>query len=181
MAYAYPPAVGILSTSKNCLSCHVNNGEWKDDGSIIVDILDRDTKKSLKLTDGTFRIDIKRNEPRTVLTVIGRRRDGTAPAPCRNAWLYIDPTTIEGPALSKFPPSWEVDLPMSCRVVGDKLTGYEDADITSLPMTIRPAEGAKDADILLQAMLTRGEAIKGNTKDGMLGNYFERKVRLVVK
>jgi hypothetical protein len=180
-AYAYPPAVGILSTAKNCLSCHVNNGEWKDDSGTIIDILDRDTKQSLRQNDGSFRIDVKRHEARTVLTVIGRKRDGTAPAPYRNAWLYVDPATIESPALSKFPPNWEVNLPMSCRVVGDQLAGYENADITSLPMTVRPAEGARDTEILLQAMLTRGEAVKGNTKEGMLGSYFERKVRLVVK
>jgi len=39
-AFAYPPAVGILAKSKNCLACHVNNGPWKDDKSTIIDIID---------------------------------------------------------------------------------------------------------------------------------------------
>ena len=38
--FAYPPAVGIIGKSKNCLACHVNNGPWRDEGSTIIDILD---------------------------------------------------------------------------------------------------------------------------------------------
>ena len=70
---------------------------------------------------------------------------------------------------------------MSCRLVGDNLKGYEDANITSLPMTIQPLENAKDAEISLQVMLTKGEATKNNAKEGMTGSYFERKIKLVVK
>ena len=180
VAYAYPPAVGILSNSKNCLSCHANNGQWKDDDKTIIDILDKDTKKSFKQSDGTFLIETKRNEPKTVLTVIGRKKDNTIPTPYRNAWLYIDTTTIGTSSLSKFALNWEVNLPMSCRLVGDKLTGYENSDITSLPMTIRPMEMAKDVEIVLQAMLTKGESVKGNAQEGMSGNYFERKVKLKI-
>jgi len=180
VAYAYPPGVGILSTAKNCLVCHANNGQWKDDDKTIIDILDKDTKKSFKQSDGTFLIETKRNELKTVLTVIGRKKDNDIPSPYRNAWLYIDPTTIETNALSKFAPNWEVNLQMSCRLVGDKLMGYENADITSLPMTIRPMENAKDAEIVLQAMLTKGESVKGNAQEGMSGNYFEKKVKLKI-
>jgi len=32
----------------------------------------------------------------------------------------------------------------------------------------------------MQRMLTRGESVKGDAKKGMLGNYFERKVRLKI-
>jgi len=181
LAYAYPPAVGILSNSKNCLSCHINNGLWKDDDKTIIDILDKDTKKSFKQPDGTFLIEVKRWEQKNLLTVIGRKKDNAISAPYRNAWLYIDQTTIGTNSLSKFAPNWEVNLPMSCRVVGDKLPGYEDAEITSLPMTIQPLTNAMDADIQLQVMLTKGESVKGNAEEGMLGNYFERKVKLVVK
>lgn len=180
LAYAYPPAVGILSNSKNCLSCHANNGQWKDDGKTIIDILDKDTKNSFKQSDGTFLIETKKGKPKTVLTVIGRKKENNIPIPYRNAWLYIDPTTIETKALSKFAPDWEVNLPMSCRLVGDKLAGYENADITSLPMTIRPMENAKDVEIILQAMLTKGESAKGKAQEGMIGNYFERKVKLKI-
>lgn len=59
---------------------------------------------------------------------------------------------------------------MSCRLVGDKFQGYEDADITSLAMTIQPLNNAKDAEIQLQIMLTKGECVKGNAQAGMLGN-----------
>lgn len=180
-AYAYPPAVGILSNSKNCISCHTNNGQWQDDSKTIIDILDKDTKKSFKQSDGTFLIETKRGEQKTVLTVIGRKKDKSISAPYRNAWLYIDPTTIGTNSLSKFAPNWDVNLPMSCRLVGDKLPGYEDADITSLPMTIQPLSNAKDTEMQLQVMLTKGESVKGNAQEGMNGNYFERTVKLVVK
>lgn len=181
MAYAYPPAVGILTNSKNCLSCHTNNGQWNDDEKTIIDILDKDTKKSFKQPDGTFLIETKRWEQKTVLTVIGRKKDNAIPVPYRNAWLYIDPTTIGTNSLSKFAPGWDVNLPISCRLVGDKLPGYENADITSLPMTIQPLSNAKDAEMQLQVMLTKGESMKGNAQEGMSGNYFERKVILRVK
>lgn len=181
MAYAYPPAVGILTNSKNCLSCHTNNGQWNDDEKTIIDILDKDTKKSFKQPDGTFLIETKRWEQKTVLTIIGRKKDNAIPVPYRNAWLYIDPTTIGTNSLSKFAPGWDVNLPISCRLVGDKLPGYENADITSLPMTIQPLSTAKDAEMQLQVMLTKGESMKGNAQEGMSGNYFERKVILRVK
>lgn len=177
---AYPPAVGILSNSKNCLSCHANNGQWKDDDKTIIDIVDKDTKKSFKQADGTFLIETKRGEQKTVLTIIGRRKDNSVSAPYRNAWIYIDPTTIGTSSLSKFAPGWDVNLPISCRLIGDKLPGYEDADITSLPMTIQPLTNAKDAEMQLQVMLTKGESVKGNAQEGMIGNYFERKVILKI-
>ena len=180
-AYAYPPAVGILSNSKNCLSCHANNGQWQDDANTIIDILDKDTKASLKQPDGTFLIEAKKGEQKTVLTVIGSRKSNSISASYRNAWLYIDPTTIGTNSLSKFAPGWDVNLPMSCRLVGDQLPGYENADITSLPMTIQPLSNAKNAELQLQVMLTKGESIKGKAQEGMSGNYFERKVKLVVK
>src|SRR5688572_16686461 len=55
--YAYPPGVGILSNSKNCMSCHVNNGPWKDNENLIIDILDKETKTSLRQPDGSFLIE----------------------------------------------------------------------------------------------------------------------------
>ena len=180
-AYAYPPAVGLLSNSKNCLSCHVNNGQWEDDSKIIIDILERESKKSFKQPDGSFLIETKRGEQKTVLTVIGIQKDNSVAAPYRNAWLYIDPTTIGTKSLSKFAPGWDVNLSISCRLVGDNLPGYENADITSLPMTIQPSSNAEDAEIQLQVMLTKGESVKGNAQEGMLGNYFEKKVKLIVK
>ena len=179
-AFAYPPAVGIVGKAKNCLSCHVSNGPWKDDETTIIDILDQGTKKSLKQPDGSFLIEVKRGEIKTVLTVIGRSKADKGESPYRNAWLYVDPRTVESTSLSKFAPGWDVNLPMSCRIVGDNLEGYEGAKITVLPMAIRPTDAAQDAELTLQVMLTKGESVKGNAQEGMVGNYFERKVKLKV-
>lgn len=179
-ALAYPPAVGILSNQKNCLECHANNGPWKDDQRTIIDILDKDTMKSLKQADGGFLIETKRGTARTLLTVIGRTKGDAAEAPYRSAWLYIDPKTIGSASLSKFAPGWDVNLPMSCRIVGDKLELYDGATLTVLPMTIRPTDAARDAELTLQVMLTQGESVKGKPKEGMIGSYFERKVKLKV-
>ncbi len=180
-AYAYPPGVGILTNSPNCLSCHANNGPWQDDVNTIIDILDKDTKRSLMQPDGTFLLEVKRWEQKTVLTVIGSKKTNSVPAPTKNAWIYIDPTTIGTNSLSKFAPNWDVNLPMSCRIVGDDLPGYENSDITSLPMTIQPLSNAKNAEIILQVMLTSGETMKNNAHEGLMGSYFERKVKLTIQ
>jgi hypothetical protein len=179
-AFAYPPAVGILGKATSCMGCHADNGPWKDDQRTIIDILDKETNKSLKRADGTFLVEMKRGAARTLLTVIGRASGDTQAAPYRNAWLYVDPKTIAGASLSKFAPGWDVNLPMACRIVGDKLDPYEGATLTALPMTIRPSDAAQDAELALQVMLTRGEAVKGKPKEGMIGSYFERKVKLKI-
>ena len=179
-SFASPPAVGILSKSRNCLACHANNGPWKDDENTVIDIIHMDSKKSFKQADGTFLVEVRRNELKTVRTVIGRRKETTGTAPYRNAWLYIDPKTIESISLSKFAPGWDVNLPGSCRIVGDNIEGYEGGTISVLPMTIRPTDAARDAEVMLQVMLTRGESVKGKGKEGLLGSYFERSVKLRV-
>jgi len=179
-AWAYPPAVGILGKATSCMSCHVNNGPWTDERQTIIDIVDKDTMQSLRQANGVFLVTVKRGQPRTLLTVIGRAKGDTVEAPYRNAWLYIDPTTIAGGALSKFAPGWDVNLPMACRIVGDKLDQYEGAALTVLPMTIRATDAAHDAELALQVMLTKGESVKGKPKEGMLGTYLERKVKLKV-
>ncbi len=177
---AYPPAVGILSKATSCMDCHVDNGPWTDASRTIIDVLDKDSMKSLGQVDGTFLVTVKRGQSKTLLTVIGRAKSDTAKPPYRNAWLYLDPGMVGGSSLSKFAPGWDVNLPMSCRVVGDKLEAYAGAALTVLPMTIRPTDAARDADLVLQVMLTQGESVKGQPKEGMLGNYFERKVKLKV-
>lgn len=177
---AYPPAVGIVGKAKNCLFCHVDNGPWKDEENTIIDILDKETKKSLMQTDGSFMIEAQRGEIKTVLTVIGRKKGDPAEAPYRNAWLYVDPQRIISNSLSKFAPGWSVNLPMACRIVGDKLEGYEGRSITALPMSIRAGDDAQNAELKLQVMLTKGESVKGKAKEGMKGNYFERVIRLRV-
>ncbi|WP_031494924.1 hypothetical protein [Bryobacter aggregatus] len=181
-ALAYPPAVGILSPSRNCLSCHKSEGPWKDSANLIIDILDKSSGKSLKQEDGTFLISAKRGELKTVLTVIGWKDAKEELSPYRNAWIYVDPKKIPDPSsLNKFAPGWMVNLPASCRIVGDTVEAYAGAQLTSLPMTLRAGDDASDAEIELQVMLTRGESVKGDPKKGMLGNYFARRVHLKVE
>ncbi len=176
---AYPPGVGILAKNRSCAACHVDNGPWGDEARTIVDMLDASTKKSLRDPDGAFKITVPRGSSRTVLTVIGRAAGESRP-PRRNAWLYVDPGQIESSALSKFAPGWDVSLPMSCRIVGDKLEGYDSVLVTVLPMAVRPGDAARDTDLELQVMLTSGEAVKGQGKEGIVSNYFVRKVSLKV-
>ena len=179
-SFSYPPAVGLLGKSKNCLVCHANNGPWQDEENTIIDILDKETKKSLAQPDDSFLIEAQRGQIKTVLTVIGRKKGDKEEAPYRNAWLYVDAKRIKSNSLLKFAPGWSVNLPMACRIVGDKLGGFNGAKITVLPMSVRPGDDAQDADLQLQVMLTKGESVKGKAKEGMKGNYFERVVRLKV-
>ena len=178
-AAAYPPGVGILGQSRSCASCHKSDGPWSDETRTVIDVLDAKTKRSLKGGDGVFQIEVARGERRTVLTLIGRL-PGDAEPPRRNAWLYVDPGQIPTSALSKFAPGWDVNLPMSCRIVGDKVEGYEGAHLTLLPMTVRPTDAAHNAELELQVMLTRGEVIKGEGEKGLVSNFLLRKVRLKV-
>ena len=178
---AYPPAVGILSKSENCLNCHVNNGSWVDGPDLVVDIVDKDTKSSLQRPDGSFLLAVKRGHSATVETVIGYKTDDTNLIPYRNGWLFVDSERIKSSTLSKFPPGWEVNLPMACRIVGDRLDAYPGVHGTVLPMTVRPTDAAGDAEVTLQVMLTKGETIKGKPKQGMLGSYLERTLHLKVE
>lgn len=177
---AYPPGVGILGPSKNCLACHSDNGPWREDGRTIIDIVDAATKKSLKAPDGSFLIEARRGEVTTVLTVAGRLKESGQDLPYRHAWLYLDPQTIGTASLSKFAPGWDCNLPMACRISGDKLDSYPEAGLTVLPMSVRPSDSARDAVLQLQLMLTKGESVKGKAKEGMIGNYYVRTVRLRV-
>ncbi len=179
-ALSYPPAVGIIGKAKDCLVCHVNNGPWQDEENTIIDILEKETKKSLAQADGSFLIEVQRGEIKTILTVIGRKKGDKAEPPYRNAWLYVDSRRIKSHSLSKFAPGWSVNLPMACRIVGDKLKEFEGARITALPMSIKPGDDAQDGELKLQVMLTKGESVKGKAREGMIGNYFERVVRLKV-
>ncbi len=180
LAFAYPPATGILSQSTSCLSCHVNNGPWGDESKTIIDIIDKATGQSLKQANGSFLIEAVRFQTKTVWTVIGRTADDTSPKPYRNGWIYIDPERIESASLSKFAAGWSVDVPLACRLVGDKLDAYPGAAVTSLPMTVRPMEDAQDVDLDLHVMLTSGESVKDDASKGLLSNYLRRSVKLRV-
>ena len=179
-ATAYPPAVGIIGTSRDCSSCHQNNGPWADDSKTVVDIIAADTGESLRQPDGTFLLEVERGTTRTVVTQIGRAANDDAPPPLRNAWLYLDPAQLETGSLSKFAPGWSVNLPMACRIVGDDVKTYPGASMTALPMTVRPGDTGQDAELELQLMLTRGESNKGNPNAWLEGNYMVRKVILRV-
>jgi hypothetical protein len=178
-ASAYPPGVGILTKNRSCSSCHRSNGPWTDEARTVIDVVDAQTRKSLRAPGGVFRLEVPRGEMRTVLTVIGRQK-GDPQSLRRNAWLYVDPTQIGTSALSKFAAGWDVNLPMACRIVGDTLEGYGDAQLTVLPMTVRPTDAARDAELELQVMLTAGEAVKGNANQGLISNLAVRKVLLKV-
>ena len=180
VSLAYPPAVGIVGQNRDCLACHENNGPWADEAKTILDIVDATTGESLGLPSGEFLIEVERGRTRTVLTQIGRQAGDDAPAPVRNAWLYVDPGQIETGSLSKFAPGWSVNLPMACRIVGDQVDKYPGAAVTSLPMTVRPGDSAQDAQVELQVMLTAGESAKGNPNEWLTGNYLVRNVRLKV-
>ena len=136
VAFAYPPAVGIVGKNRDCLSCHASNGPWRNEAGTIVDIVDAATGKSLRQADGRFLLEVERGRTRTVITQIGRKASDEVPPPLRNAWLYLDPTQLETGSLSKFAPGWNVNLPMACRIVGDELPQYPGAAMTALPMTV---------------------------------------------
>lgn len=178
--FSYPPAVGILTKSKSCLACHVNNGPWSDNERTIIDIIDKETMKSLIQPDGSFLIEVKRGSQKNLISVFGRVSNDAFPPPYRNAWIFIDPTTIESNSISKFPAGWGINIFLGCRITGDKISSYEGATITVAPFTIQPFDNAADADIQLQLMLTSGESIKGDPKSGMIGNYYEKIVHLKV-
>lgn len=180
ISIAYPPAVGIVGKSRDCLKCHANNGPWTDETQTILDIIDATSGESLRLPGGEFLIEVERGRTRTVITQIGRKAGDEVPPPIRNAWLYVDPEQIETGALSKFAPGWTVNLPMACRIVGDEVDRYPGAAITSLPMTMRPGDAAQDSELELQVMLTAGKSAKGKPNDWLKANYLVRKVRLRV-
>lgn len=177
---AYPPSVGITSPSRDCLACHRQSGSWQDQRTTIIDLLDADARTSLRQRDGSFLIEVPRNERRTVVTVIGRTANDRAPSPERNAWLYVDPAQLATSSISKFAPGWDVSLPMSCRLVGDNVPEYAGARVTALPMTVRPTDAARDATIELQVMLTAGQSVKGSAVEGIRSSYHLRRVRLHV-
>ncbi len=179
-AFAYPPAVGIVGKNRDCSSCHASNGPWTDEAGTIVDIVDAETGKSLRQADGRFLLEVERGRTRTVITQIGRKANDEVPPPLRNAWLYLDPTQIETGSLSKVAPGWNVNLPMACRIVGDELSDYPGAAMTALPMTVRPGDAARSADLELQVMLTAGESAKGNPNGWLKSNYLVRDVLLRV-
>ena len=179
-ALAYPPAVGILGKSRSCTTCHASNGPWKDEDKTIVDVLDAATHRSLRQADGRFLLRVERGKTATVLTGIGRAQGDTVAQPTRNAWLYVDPAQLETEALSKFAPGWDVNLPMSCRIVGDQVAEYPGAALTALPMTVRPGDAARNAELELQAMLTSGGPGKGKPDDWLRTNYLVRKLTLEV-
>ena len=178
---AYPPAVGILGKSENCLSCHVDNGNWQDGPDLVIDIVEKESGLSLKQSDGSFLLSVKRGQSATLLTVIGYKTDDEQLIPYRNGWLYVDSNRINTSSLSKFAPGWEINLPMACRLIGDNLDSYPGAKGTMLPMTVRPTDAASDATVTLQVMLTSGKTVKGKAKEGMVGNYFERILHLKVE
>jgi hypothetical protein len=179
-AHAYPPGVGILTAHRDCLGCHAQSGTWSEGRHTIVDILDAETRRSLRSRDGRFVIEVPRGERKTVITLIGRAAGDPAPPAERHAWLFVAPSQIGTSSLSKFAPGWDVDLSMACRVVGDTAPEYPGARLTALPMTIRPGDAAGESELELQMMLVSGDGTKGSALQGLTTNYLVRRVRLRV-
>lgn len=121
--FAYPPAVGILGKSQNCLACHTTNGGWKESADLIIDIIDKATGQSLRQPDGSFKLAVKRGRAVTVMTAIGYRGGNSELVPYRNAWLYVAPETIDDSSLSKFLPGWDVNLTRGESVKGSPKEG----------------------------------------------------------
>lgn len=181
-AGAYPPAVGIIGKFRNCAACHTDNGPWKDDGNQILDLVDRETGKSLRQADGSFLVSAKPGQARKLMVVVGRAKGDKEPAPNRNGWTFVDPQLIErGGFGSKFAAGWDVDLPLSCRLVGDNMKGYDGASVSALPLTVRPTESARDGELEWQVLMTRGTAVKGDANQGLEQNNFVRKVTFKVE
>lgn len=143
----------------------------------IVDMIDKATGKSLRQNDGSFLVEVRRNEPKAILTVLGRRAGDETESPTRNGWLYVD---LNSPTLTKFPPGWQTNVQYGCRVVGDTMTGFEDARVTVSTMTIAADDKARNGELTLQAMVTRGSGVKGKPREGLTANYFERKLKLKI-
>ncbi len=181
VALAYPPAVSIMGMSTSCVDCHLNNGPWIEDDLLVIDILDKESKQSLSQPDGTFLVEVPRNTNRTVLCVIGRLADDPNPAPLRNGWIFFDPKMVDKPALSKFLPDWEVNATYGCRLVGDKLDRYPGATLTVTSMTIRPTDKAEDGILTWMLGLTVGDPPKGKPTEGMLGNFYEYRLKLRIR
>lgn len=180
-AIAYPPAVGIMGKADDCLSCHVNNGPWIEDDALVIDILDKETRQSLKQPDGSFLIEVARNKNKTVLCVIGHVTKDLSPPPSRNGWIFFDPKTVNKLILSKFLAGWEVNATYGCRLVGDKLELYSGAALTVTTMTIKPTERAENGTITWMLALTAGDPPKGKPAVGMLGNFYEYRVKLRIE
>lgn len=178
---AYPPVVSIMGMGTRCVDCHLDNGPWIEDELLVIDILDKETKQSLGQSDGTFLVEVPRNASKTVLCIIGRLAEDPNPPPFRNGWIFFDPKMLDQPALSKFPPGWEVNATYGCRLVGDKLDLYPDATLTVTSMTIRPSDKAEDGILTWMLGLTVGDPPKGKPTEGMLGNFYEYQVKLRIQ
>lgn len=57
------------------------------------------------------------------------QKDNEIEKPNRNAWLYIDTSTIGKNTFSNFAEGWQVNLQMACRLIEDELIGFENADV----------------------------------------------------
>ena len=179
-AQAYPPGVGIMSDKRSCTGCHASTGPWSDETMTIAEILDGDTKTSLRRPNGSFQIDVVRGQTRRVITILGRRADDQLLPPTRNGWTFVDTAQLSTSSFSKFAPGWDVNLNMACRMVGDTIGAYPGAQVTVLPMTVRPTDAARDAELEWQCLLTTGSPVKGRPDTGLVANFLTRQVRLHV-
>ena len=88
--FSYPPAVGIIGKAKNCLVCHVNNGQWQDEENTIIDILDKKTKKSLIQAADEIR---KERKVRTLQSIVQSLKE--EPALCDVLFSNLKQISLE--------------------------------------------------------------------------------------
>ena len=180
LAVASPPAVGIVSNSRSCISCHASTGPWTAGPDLVLDLIDKDTQQSLRQPDGSFLLTTKRGSAATAIAVIGYRGLTPEQSPHRNGWTFVDSTSIGTSSLSKFAPGLEISVPYGCKICGDSIAAYPGAVVTTAPISIRPTETAQNADVTFQTLMTSGEPVKGKPKSGLTSNYHARIVHLRV-
>ncbi|MFQ5797696.1 MAG: hypothetical protein ACE5H0_03265 [Bacteroidota bacterium] len=145
-----------------------------DESKIIIDIVDPETRKSFRQTDGSFLIQVKRNTERRVLSVFGVRPTEKFP-PDMVGWLYVDPNELANAPESslKFGPGWQVNRPFCGKRLNERVAGYEGEHLASITMTIMPAAMAADAEVKLQIVFK-------SLARRLRGNYYEKNVQLRV-
>lgn len=173
---AYPPMC-LETRQRRCTACHQDTAPWGDPARALVDIADPQTKESFAQADGTFRIPVRRGQERRILVVVGADAS-YVPRPTMTGWLLFDPSQLAGTAEAspKFAPGWEVNRPYGCKRLRDTspVERHAGRACATTTMTIRPLEGAADAEVELQVILK-------SANETLEGNYFERRVRLVVE
>jgi hypothetical protein len=172
-AYGWP-AASLQSRDKDCAVCHSSANAWMDTSKLVIDIVDTKTGKSLKTTDGSFEIPVKRGSELRVNSVFGVKPGYRFP-PEMVGWLYVSPQELQSAheSDSKFAPGWQVNRAFCMKRLVETIDGFPGDQLAAVTMTVRPLDGAQDATVSLQVLLK-------SSGRGLPGEYFERVVHLRV-